>query len=43
VTIAASHGWGSTQVLMILALVLLLALILLPGLLSRRLSRQGEQ
>lgn len=38
-TLAAGTGWGSTQTLLVLIGLALLALLLIPGLLSRRLDR----
>jgi phosphate transport system substrate-binding protein len=40
VTLAAGSGWSSTQTLLVLIALALLALLLVPGLLSRRLDRR---
>jgi hypothetical protein len=39
-TLAVLSGWGSTQTLIVVAVVLLLAVILIPGLVSRRAKRR---
>ena len=39
-TLAVLSGWGSTQTLIVVAVVLLLAVILIPGLISRRAKRR---
>jgi len=42
VTLAASSGWSTTQTLLVVIGLLLLGLILLPGLLSRRAKRESS-
>ena len=36
--LGADSGWGTKQVLMVLAVLLLVGLILIPGLLARRMQ-----
>jgi ABC-type phosphate transport system substrate-binding protein len=40
VTLSANPGWSANQTLMVIVLVILLAVILVPGLLARRLKRR---
>jgi phosphate ABC transporter phosphate-binding protein len=42
VTLSTAGGWSSTQTIMVLVLVILLAAIFIPGLLSRRLRRRDQ-
>jgi len=39
-TLPAGSGWSSTQTLLVMIGLVLLALLLIPGLLSRRLERK---
>jgi hypothetical protein len=41
--LAGTSGWGSTQTLIVLVVVMLLALILVPAYVWRRLAKQGGQ
>jgi hypothetical protein len=40
--LASTGGWGSAQTLMVIALVLLLALIVVPGLVAQNLRRRSD-
>jgi hypothetical protein len=42
VDLAAAHGWGATQTLMVLAGLIALVLVLVPGIVSLLLGRRSR-